>query len=125
MTSMKNEAEILALCEENLAANLKSRTVAASLLGEAEESNQTMIAYIKNHLAEGSYLTCEDFPYTGRQCCSVCHDEYPDEMSVVRLPDGRLAWICCSMRRTIYHQPDDDPGLWEKMLGGEGPKQDN
>jgi hypothetical protein len=118
VTYVKSKGEIIVLCEKNLAASLKDRTLdEPSLLGEGA-FNRKMIAYIENHLADGSYLTCEDFHHAGRQCCKVCHDEYPDEMCIARLPDGRMTWICCAIRRAIYHEPAEDPDLFEKMLGG-------
>lgn len=125
VTYVKSKGEITALCEKNLAAPFKDRAMdEPSLLGE-EAFNWKMIAYIENHLADGSYLTCEDFQYTGRQCCEVCHEEYPDEMCIERLPDGRMAWICCAISKALHHEPDDDPELFEKMVGGANLKQDN
>lgn len=119
---MKDKGEIVALCEMNLAASLKDRTMDDPSLLEEEAFYQKIIGYIENHLADGRYLTCEDFEYTGRQCCPVCHDEYPDEMYTDRLPDGRMAWICCAVRRAIYHEPAGDPELFEKMFCGVNPE---
>jgi len=119
---MKNKSEILALYEETLAASLQNGTMDESSLRGEEAFNRKMVAYIDDQLGDGSYLTCEDFGYTGRQCCPVCHEEYPDEMCIERLPDGRKAWICCAIRRAVYHNPQNAPDLFEKMLVGASPE---
>lgn len=122
---MKDRAEILALCEENLAAPRKDRIMDESSLRDEGAFNRKMIAHIESRLAQGNYFTCEDFQYTSRPCCGVCHEEYPDEMCIERLPDGQMAWMCCAIRKAVYHEPAFDPDLFEKMLGGANAYQDN
>jgi hypothetical protein len=46
-------------------------------------------------------LTCADFGQLGLECCSVCHDEYPDELKVIQIRSRSDAWVCCAVERAI------------------------
>lgn len=85
-----------------------AREAEAGLDAESEEG----IAY-KRHIAaqlerrlrqiepEIDIPTCADFTHLGVECCSVCHDQYPDELEIIEIESGGKAWICCSLDRAL------------------------
>jgi hypothetical protein len=54
-------------------------------------------------LPDGDILTCEDFGYLGETCDWASHHSYVPhvDMKLVRLPDGRNAWLCEDMRIAV------------------------
>lgn len=44
---------------------------------------------------------CSDYSYLDVECCDTCHVLYPDEASVVSLPSGAKAWLCCAYDRAL------------------------
>ena len=49
-----------------------------------------------------TFKTCEDFAYLNVRCCEDDHSFYPMyEMSVVPLPEGGFAWLCCAIDHAL------------------------
>lgn len=80
------------------------------------------IPELMKRLPDGEVLTCADFDFP-EECCESCHYAYAHyDMELVDLPDGRKAWICCAVRRALFHEPDQLGGSeevnLEEALGG-------
>jgi hypothetical protein len=46
--------------------------------------------------------TCANFAHLGVECCSICHNEYPEyELAVIEIESGGRAWLCCSLYRAL------------------------
>jgi hypothetical protein len=60
---------------------------------------------LKDLAPDVEMLTCEDFAHLGVKCCAVCHNEYPDELGLVKLKSDQLAWLCCFLERALDPPP--------------------
>jgi hypothetical protein len=80
------------------------------------------IPYLMQRLPDGEIGTCEDLDVPVG-CCDSCHYFYAHfDMELVDLPDGEKVWVCCAVRRALFHEPDrlgsvDNVNL-EEALGG-------
>jgi hypothetical protein len=46
--------------------------------------------------------TCGAFRHLNAGCCDSCHTYSHYSMSLIELPDGSKAWVCCAMSRAMY-----------------------
>jgi hypothetical protein len=54
-------------------------------------------------LPDGKIKTCGAFRHLNAGCCDPCHTYRPHySMSMIELPDGSKAWVCCAMKRAIF-----------------------
>jgi len=70
--------------------------------GEAG-SLSAVIAELRRRLPDGNIKTCGSFKHLNAACCDPCHTSCPHtDMSVIDLPDGTKAWVCCAVEYAIY-----------------------
>jgi hypothetical protein len=83
-----------------------------------EYDRSIAIPELVRRLPDGEILTCAEFDFPV-ECCGTCHGYYPHyDMYVVELPDGRNSWICCAIRRALFHEPESQEVDLEEALGG-------
>jgi hypothetical protein len=80
------------------------------------------IPELMKRLADSDILTCKDIDFPV-ECCDSCHHFYAHYyMDLVDLPDGRKVWICCAVRRALFHEPSESDEMQkvdlEEALGG-------
>jgi len=108
--TIMTEWESMAMCPRQQFWGEPSITVA----GVEITSEEVILRYQRMNLEERlpaveTFKTCEDFPHldahgdhANGRCCDACHGPYEIyEMSVVPLPEGGYAWVCCAMDRAI------------------------
>jgi len=62
-----------------------------------------VIAELRRRLPDGNIKTCGSFKHLNAACCDPCHTSCPHtDMSVIDLPDGAKAWVCCAVEYAIY-----------------------
>lgn len=68
------------------------------------DDEEVVIAELEGRLPNGLDIkTCVDFKHLGIECCETCHGHYAHyEMSIIDLPGGGQAWVCCPVKRAIY-----------------------
>jgi hypothetical protein len=56
-----------------------------------------------------------------RECCFVCHDQYPHELNIIEIESGGKAWIWCSLDRALNptkkHVIGADTSEWSSPIG--------
>jgi hypothetical protein len=63
------------------------------------DDEELIIAELQLILPATDIKTCGDFKHLNVACCEICHAFYPIyDMSVIELPGGEHAWVCCSVR---------------------------
>jgi hypothetical protein len=90
-----------------------------------EHDRSVTIPELIKRLPDGEILTCAelDLPV---ECCESCHSYYPqNDMYAVDLLDGKKAWICCEVRRALFHEPSGPYVDLEEALGGGLRRQNN
>jgi hypothetical protein len=89
-----------------------------------EYNRDIFLREMLKRLPDSDITTCGDLQ-AGVECCPTCHGLYPHyEMHLENLPDGRMSWICCAVRRALFPETaiaDDSPEALElmRMLGGD------
>lgn len=84
---------------------------------------------------DGNIKTCGAFKHLNTGCCYSCHAYRPhSKMSLIDLPDGGIAWVCCALDRAIYPERyaermerfwNSPKGkLWREMFGDNAPPKD-
>jgi len=77
-------------------------------IGEADDDDTNeyeaiVIATLMERLPEGDVRTCDNFRHLGVECCNICHTFYAHyDMYLETGPDGNHAWICCSVRSSLF-----------------------
>lgn len=68
------------------------------------DDEEIIVAELRGRLPDDVEIkTCEDFKRFGVECCETCHGHYAHyEMSVIDVPGGCRAWVCCPVKRAIY-----------------------
>jgi hypothetical protein len=81
----------------------------------AEYDRDIVIPEMKKRLPDGEITTCAELRLEV-ECCESCHGYYPHyDMHVVDLPDGRIGWICCAVRRVLFRRQRSQkttPNFW-------------
>jgi len=74
-----------------------------------------VIAELQRRLPDGDIVTCGAFSVFNVGCCDVCHTNPLHGMTLLDLPDGGKAWICCAVEaasspvpHTIFHERKQD-----------------
>lgn len=68
------------------------------------DDEELIIAELQLILPASDIKTCGDFKHLDVACCEICHTFYPIyDMSVIELPGGDHAWVCCSVRSALAH----------------------
>jgi hypothetical protein len=68
------------------------------------DDEELIIAELQLILPATDIKTCGDFKHLNVTCCEICHPFYPIyDMSVIELPGGDQAWVCCSVRSALTH----------------------
>jgi hypothetical protein len=83
-----------------------------SLFSPSEQGSQSgdeagrlsaVIAELRRRLPDGNIETCGSFRHLNAACCDPCHTSSPHtDMSLIDLPDGTKAWVCCAVEFAIY-----------------------
>jgi len=69
-----------------------------------EYDRDITIPELMKRLPDRDILICRDLDFPV-ECCESCHYFYAHyDMYLVDLLDGRKAWICCSVRRALFHE---------------------
>jgi hypothetical protein len=96
--------------------------------GSLDEYEAVVLAALAKRVPEGDISTCEDLRHLGVECCNICHTFYPHyEMYLEDLPDGRKAWVCCSVRFALLRPigqavPSEESLDLERALSGSLPE---
>jgi len=62
-----------------------------------------IIAEVRRRLPDGNIKACGAFRHLNAACCDPCHTSCPHtDMSLIDLPDGTKAWVCCAVEWAIY-----------------------
>jgi hypothetical protein len=93
---------------------------------ELDEYDRSItIPELMKRLPDSEILTCKEFDFPV-ECCDSCHYFYAHyDMDLVDLPDGRKAWICCTVRGALFHEPSGPDVDLEEALGGGLRRQKN
>jgi Ni2+-binding GTPase involved in maturation of urease and hydrogenase len=63
---------------------------------------------------------CANFAHLGVECCSACHNEYPEyELALVEIESGGKAWLCCSLDRALNpskHAEMEKSPEWRELV---------
>jgi hypothetical protein len=126
--------------EEIVEKTLREMNLFSSSEGGSQSSDEagrlsTVIAELGRRLPDGNIKTCGAFRHLNAACCDPCHTSSPHtDMSLIDLPDGTQAWVCCAVEYAIY--PERYAELMERsrncpegklfidMFGGEDRKKD-
>jgi hypothetical protein len=87
-----------------------------------------VITELQRRLPYGNIKTCGAFRHLNAGCCDPCHTYRPHySMSLIELPDGTKAWLCCAMIRAIFPERyaerrkrfrnTPEGKLWREMFG--------
>lgn len=60
-----------------------------------------VVIELQHKLPEGRITTCAAFKDVGADCCCLCHADplHFHRMTLVELPGGEWAWLCCGVMR--------------------------
>ena len=64
-----------------------------------------VIAGLERRLPDGKILTCGAFRELNVGCCDACHSDPLHGMTLLDLPDGSKAWVCCAMEAACSLEP--------------------
>ena len=74
-----------------------------------------LIAELQRRLPDGEIVTCGAFRDLNVGCCDVCHTDPLHGMTLLDLPDGSKAWLCCAVEAAsspeqylIIHEREQD-----------------
>jgi hypothetical protein len=71
------------------------------------DEEEIVIAELASILPDTDIKTCSDFKQPKVACCDTCHHFYPHyDMSLIELPSGDKAWVCCSVRSVLHANCD-------------------
>jgi hypothetical protein len=104
--------------------------------GDQADFLSGVITELQRRLPPGGKIkTCGAFRHLNIGCCDSCHTEYPrSKMSLIDLPGGGSAWVCCAMNRAIYPERyaermerfwnSPQGKLWREKFGDNEPPKD-
>ena len=104
-----NRSQIIAQTLEDMRGLESSRTdELQQQSAELDEYDRSVtIPELMRRLPDADILTCKDLDFPVA-CCDSCHYFYAHyDMHLIELPDGRKAWVCCSVRRALFHEPTE------------------
>ncbi len=64
-----------------------------------------IIAGLERRLSDGKILTCGAFRDLNVGCCDSCHSDPLHGMTLLDLPDGSKAWVCCAVEVASSPEP--------------------
>ena len=83
--------------------SLSSFSEQGSQSGNKAGHLSTVVAELQRRLPDGNIKTCGAFRHLKAGCCDPCHTSCPHtDMSLIDLPDGTKAWVCCAVEYAIY-----------------------
>jgi hypothetical protein len=75
-----------------------------------------LIAELQRRLPDSEIVTCGAFRDLKVGCCDVCHTDPLHGMTLLDLPDGSTAWLCCAVEAAsspvpypIIHERERNP----------------
>ena len=75
-----------------------------------------VVAELQRRLPDGEIVTCGAFSGLGVGCCNECHTDPLHGMTLLELPGGTMAWVCCAVEAasspepyTIFHERKLNP----------------
>jgi hypothetical protein len=99
-----DEMGMLALSEQDAQCSNKIRYI------------HIVIADLQRRLPDGEIVTCGAFRDLGVGCCDSCHTDPLHGMTLLDLPDGSKAWLCCAVEAAsspvpypVFHESKRNP----------------
>jgi hypothetical protein len=96
-------------------------------LGEKIGRIHIAVAGLQRRLPDGEIVTCGAFSFLNAGCCDVCHTDPVQEMTLLDLPGGGMAWLCCAVEAAsspvpygIFHERKWDSFGGKVPTGGLG-----
>ncbi len=94
--------------EEIIGKTLKEMRLFSSSEQVSQSSDEagrlsSVVTELQCRLPYGNIKTCGAFKHLNAACCDPCHTSCPHtDMSLIELPDGTKAWVCCAVEWAIY-----------------------
>lgn len=96
-------------------------------LGEKIRRIHAVVAGLQRRLPDGEITMCGAFRLLNVGCCDACHTDPLHEMTLLELPGGGMAWLCCAVEAasspepyTIFHERKRDSFGGKVPTGGLG-----
>jgi hypothetical protein len=99
---------------ETTLAELRRANASCQETADTERSsaigNDEVISTLMERLPDDVDIkTCADVTRVEVTCCDICHTFLPHyDMEVEALPDGSVAWLCCSVRSALRGDDRDN-----------------
>jgi len=93
-----------------------------------------VVADLQRRLPGGNIVTCGAFRVLNTGCCDSCHTDPVRGMTLLDLPYGGKAWICCALEAAsspepygIFHEPNPNSPAAKMLTGkfGKGDRREN